>query len=116
MEHKGTNLALLLDPPAKETDPKEKLLAIIEAKEENIINYSKKPNANREYIKRVCDEIDNLNEVYNDLDGLNLYKVWEDLEKRLLMAKECGEHGALIWMCLVKDPRFERMRMIKVGI
>jgi len=116
MEHKGTNLALLLDPPAKETDPKEKLLAIIEAKQENIIKYSKKPNANKEYLKRVCDEIESLYGVYNDLDGLNLYKVWENLETRLLISKECGEHGLLVRIPLVEDAMSARMRMIDLEI
>ncbi len=114
MEHKDTNLALLLDPPPKETDPRENLLAIIEAKEENIIKYSKKPNANREYIKRVCEEIDQLNEVYNELDSLNLYPVWVSLEKRLLNSKESGEHGALIRVTFVEDAKYERMRMINL--
>jgi hypothetical protein len=98
-----------------EIDPVVELAAYLEEKTASIRDYSRKPDRNEAYLNRLIDDYERLEEIYNNLESLQFYSVWLDVEEQF---KRFGSDidGANIMINMKDHPiRFDRLMNLNYG-
>ncbi len=87
----------------EETDPRSDLSGYIDEKEQDLIRYSRRRDASKQYIQRRFKEISYLQQIHDKLTNLNLYMTWVKLEQIISAIRDRDFDGIRITIPFVQN-------------